>query len=157
MANAKDIAENLRREVANAARAMVLEIDKQLRKATPVDTGHARRNWVPSVTSPHTGEADSDADHAQGIAEVMRYTLDQGALWVSNTVPYINRLNYGHSQQAPSGFVERAVDVAVQAVRQRYEGRGIDVSDMANRVRSQLGAAGAENLASAYNPMGGDA
>jgi formaldehyde-activating enzyme involved in methanogenesis len=32
---------------------------------------------------------------------------------VSNNVPYINRLNEGHSAQAPAGFVQQAVAKAV--------------------------------------------
>jgi hypothetical protein len=30
-------------------------------------------------------------------------------IWILNGLPYIERLNEGHSQQAPAGFVETAI------------------------------------------------
>jgi hypothetical protein len=131
---------------------LALEIDKELRKATPVDTGHARRNWVPSVGEPHEGVVTSEAAHAAGVAAVVAYELASGSLWVSNSVPYIRRLNYGHSQQAPAGFVERAIALALRAVETRTKDKGI--SAMREQYESELGGAAAENLASAYSPFG---
>ena len=49
---------------------------------TPVDTGAARQGWQ----------------------------LDLPSLEITNSVPYIGRLNQGSSTQAPAGFVENAVD-----------------------------------------------
>lgn len=152
---ASEIGDRIRREIANAAKALTLEIDKELRRTTPVDTGHARRNWVPSVTEPFAGVATSEDAHTAGVTEVIGYTLEAGPLWVANNVPYIRRLNYGHSKQAPAGFIERAVDIALQRVQQRYRGR-VDLTDMRSRVQSEIGARAAENLASAYSPFGGD-
>jgi hypothetical protein len=148
MSQAQKIADQLRKELAHAAKSLTLEIDKELRKATPVDTGHARASWVPSATAPGT-------DRASGLASVVRYSLDVGPLWVSTNVPYMRRLNYGHSKQAPAGFIERSVDLALRTIEARYQGR-VDVSDMTSRVRSSMGAEGAENMASAYSPFGGD-
>lgn len=129
MATAAQIGDNLRAAVAQAVRMLALEIDAELRRATPVDTGHARRNWVPSVGQPNTQEAKDDTARAQGIADVMAYELANGALWVANVVPYIRALNYGHSKQQPAGFVERAIATALQKVQAKLAGK-IDISGM---------------------------
>ncbi len=150
------IGDRLRAELATASKALILEIDKELRKrgtGTPVDTGHARANWVPSIGAQHAGVVEGDAAHEAGVASVLGFKLEDGSLFVSNGVPYINRLNYGHSKQAPAMFIEACVDRALTKIQTRYAGK-MDIA--ASAVRSQIGAAGAENMASAYSPFGGD-
>lgn len=150
------IGERLRREVANVCKMIALEIDKELRRTTPVDTGHARRNWVPSVGEPVRIEAKDDQAHADGVAAVLSYQLADGALWIANNVPYIRRLNYGHSSQAPVGFVEAAIDRALAKVAGKIKSTAIDVTAMRASFQSEVGGSAAENLASAYDPFGGD-
>lgn len=152
------IGERLLKQVADAMKMLVLELDRELRRVTPVDTGHARRNWVPSVGSQHTAEADDDAAHEQGIADVLAYTLDKGPMWVSNVAPYIQLLNYGHSKQRPAGFVEVSIDIAIQRTREKLakKGSSVDLSAMQAEHRSQSGAQAAGNVASAYSPFGDD-
>lgn len=92
----------------------------ELVEATPVDTGWARANWIPSLGRPvvqvvGTPDAPSTAAQAAGLAEVFTFTLDHMAIFVSNHVPYIARLDAGHSQQAPAGFVRLALARAVLA------------------------------------------
>ncbi len=146
----------LRKQTANAVKALILEIDKLLRtrgSGTPVDTGHARANWVPSVGTAHamviagTGSGAHDA----GVSAVLAYKLGDGACWLSNAVPYIASLNDGHSAQAPSGFVEAAIDQALAKVRAKFGDARIVIDTVEN-----YGANIAGNLASAYNPLGGD-
>jgi hypothetical protein len=144
---------------------LVLEIDKELRRSTPVDTGHARRNWIPSVGQRGAPGAISDTKREAGMQQILAYTLSQGALWVSNVVPYIERLNYGHSGQAPAGFVEMSVDRALATVRAKLAKRGsfIDLAPLQAEIRERLaeisdnqGGQAAGNVASAYSPFGGD-
>ena len=87
---------------------------------TPVDTGWARANWVPSVgrraRSPEGAERNvpaAAAKQAAGQAQVAGYKLERGRVFISNNVPYILRLNDGYSKQAPRGFVQNAVRKAV--------------------------------------------
>lgn len=156
--NADQLGAKLLRTATQTLKMLALEIDRELRKATPVDTGHARRNWIPSVGEPNATEADSNAAHAQGVADVMRYELGRGALWVANVVPYIRALNYGHSKQAPAGFVERAIALAMQTVRQKLgdTAAGMEIAAMQQQFEDEQGSIGAENLAGAYSPFGGD-
>lgn len=60
----------------------LLDLHGELVMNTPVDTGNARAGW----------------------------TVNTVAMSVENNVEYIEALNNGHSQQAPAGFVENAMD-----------------------------------------------
>lgn len=153
MPSASAVGANLRKAVTQAFRMLALEIDSELRRRTPVDTGHARRNWIPSVGQPNTTEAASEAEHAAGVAEVVGYELAAGPLWVANVVPYLRALNYGHSRQQPAGWVELAVDVAMQKVQTKLRGR-VDVTSLRSEFHSSVGGEAAGNLAAAYSPFG---
>lgn len=88
---------------------------------TPVDTGWARANWVPNIGSPinsPVGEPGKPSPGAQqaGQAALVRYKLGQGPIYITNAVPYIGRLNAGHSKQAPAGFIQLAVARASKAI-----------------------------------------
>lgn len=106
-------------------KSVVLDVVANLVKApqeggTPVKTGWARANWIPRIggaTMEAAGdpEAVGSAKAAQqvGLGSVLSYKLVSGPVYISNNVPYILRLNEGSSQQAPAGFVQRAVQLAV--------------------------------------------
>lgn len=90
---------------------------------TPVDTGWARANWIPTIGTAREGVAGSRAqaeagllpsDQQTGIASVAAtYKLARGPIHITNNVPYIGRLDAGSSRQAPRGFVRRAIRKAV--------------------------------------------
>ena len=83
----------------------------------------------------------------------MAWRLSDQALWVANGVPYIQQLNYGSSKQAPALFVEACVDRALATIEKKF-GAGGPVTQ--SSFRQDMGAVGAANLASAYNPLGSD-
>lgn len=152
MANADQIADSLEAAISQACAALCLEISAELTEACPVDTGHARRNFVPSIGTPHDGE-DDGAAQARGQAEVAtQYRVDLGDLYVTNCVPYIGPLIMGSSTQAVPGWDLRAVDQAVQTIQDRY-GATIDVSAAGSSL-SARGFGAAHNIASAYSPFG---
>jgi len=121
------IAARLRAEIAAARNELAIEIDANLRAATPVDTGHARANWVPSIGSPAMAEVEGSAAHDAGVVAVRGAKLTDD-VYVSNNAPYLGRLIGGSSAQAPAGWDLEAIDRAVQAVQQRHDGLSIDVS-----------------------------
>lgn len=91
--------------------------------ATPVDTGRARSNWLvaldltPSETIETRGR-DPGPTIAAGAATIAQY--DGGvnhAVHITNNLPYIARLDEGYSAQAPAGYVDQAIAVAVASVR----------------------------------------
>ena len=80
---------NTDRFIADLEKAIIAERDKVmtdlhagLMRATPVDTGQARNGW--------------------------QLTLGDDAV-IENAVPYIGRLNDGHSKQAPKLFIEAEI------------------------------------------------
>lgn len=146
-AQADRIAAELTAHVELAAKALVLAITANLIKATPVDTGWARANWVPSIGTPASsvaGSPDSVSTSAQqtGIATALQFKLGAGVLYVSNAVPYIQRLNDGWSKQAPLGFVEFCIDQALQEVQAKF---GVDFG--INNFRNDALASITEQLA----------
>lgn len=117
-----DIRQSTTKEIIRLALDIHSELVDNPPQGTPVDTGWASVNWWPSVGTPATGNtgrpdegsAGSRASQqAAGVTQVLSYTLSTAPIYITNNVPYINRLNNGWSQQSPAGFVDRAVQVAV--------------------------------------------
>ena len=113
---------------------ITLDVTANLVETTPVDTGWARANWVPSVGKRSRRPAESfsgrtpsafvqaaAAKQTAGTAQALSYKLERGRVFVTNNVKYINRLNDGYSRQAPAGFVQRAIRKAVTMAR-RFRG-----------------------------------
>ena len=105
--------------VESVAVEITLDFTRFVIEDTPVDTGWARANWIPSVGSPVESPAGFPGEvqqsfQQQGVDNVGRYSLSDGPLYVSNNVPYIEKLNAGTSSKAPAGFVETDLDRAVQ-------------------------------------------
>jgi len=107
---------------------LTLDVTANLIETTPVDTGWARANWQPTIGVPSAILADpttrDERAAAKGSASTMQaagiaavagvYRLQQGSTFVTNRVPYIAKLNGGSSQQAPSGFVQAAIEKAIR-------------------------------------------
>lgn len=68
---------------ADAGSKLAVKIVNELIAATPIDTGEARSGW--------------------------HHTLTKDGVRITNNVPYIEALNNGHSQQAPSHFIEKVL------------------------------------------------
>lgn len=93
--------------------------------ATPVDTGRARSNWQIGIGSAPMGTKASFGPNSAGNvisfnnAKIQAYTsANKGQyVYITNNLPYIKRLNNGHSAQAPVGYVERAIVVGTNSVR----------------------------------------
>lgn len=103
---------------------LALDLTANLIQNTPVRYGYARAGWVPSIgapaiiTQPERIEpamvGPAQGRQQEGIASVIGYKLEQGALYVTNNVKYIGALNAGHSPQAPPGFVPRVIELTVR-------------------------------------------
>jgi len=96
-------------------RMVALEVFRRIIMRTPVDTGRARGNWICTIAVP--------AEMTEGIAavndtdpsgratiqamsdEVLGWNPREIAVYLTNNLPYIERLEDGYSQQAPAGMV----------------------------------------------------
>lgn len=109
--------------VDKAIKRTAVIVDQTVVLATPVDTGKARSNWVVSVGSPSRQEnaayapgsklgknetGNANAAMAQG-RQVISGRKPGKTIYITNNLDYIEDLNNGTSQQAASGFVQKAV------------------------------------------------
>jgi hypothetical protein len=77
---------------------------------TPVLSGRARGNWAPSIGEPAAASnRPVDPSGSATIAEMSSVVNGQMTagkiIFLTNTLPYILRLEDGYSQQAPVGMV----------------------------------------------------
>lgn len=96
-------------------RKIAIECFRRIILGTPVDTGRARGNWQCTTGSIAGGTVENidttgSATIAAMISEVSGWTpKDDLPAFITNNLPYIQRLNEGWSKQAPAHFVEQVV------------------------------------------------
>ena len=103
----KKIEKKIDRTLDQGIRATLFEVSTAIIKETPADTGRARGNWQASIGSGATGEVSVDSvrsGEAKAIADVdQTVRVAVGDLYyLTNNVPYIERLEYGYSKQEES-------------------------------------------------------
>ncbi|SDT52742.1 HK97 gp10 family phage protein [Pseudomonas prosekii] len=89
-------------------RAIATALHGEIVSRSPVDTGRFRRNNVISIGAPVftiTEEVDKDgaetkADGVAALSALKPYTV----VYIQNNLPYGERLENGHSGQAPAGI-----------------------------------------------------
>lgn len=128
---------DLNRVAERIVRQIVVNSVATLREVTPRDTSWARANWVPNIGAPRTdplgsypgrgGHAGPQLQEQDTLATrvLLQYRLNMGAVYISNNVPYIGRLNEGSSGQAPAGFVQSAIARVIQDTIRQFGGRDI--------------------------------
>ena len=90
-------------------RKLALQVLRGVVLKTPVDTGRARGNWQVTIGAPAESQLDTTdkaggSTISKGLAELAQYHPFL-SIWVSNNLPYIERLEDGYSSQAPGGMV----------------------------------------------------
>lgn len=138
------LANQLGRTGNEAAKDVATVCLKDLTEVTPVDTGAALSNWQLTLDNPASGilfpffpstkgrmkggvwehSADPVATAQANAPEVMAQAklilggkVPGQTIYITNNIPYIRQLNDGSSSQAPAGFVDRALILARQAVK----------------------------------------
>lgn len=83
--------------------------------------GHARKNWRVSIGSPNYAETPGEDVVGQqtlslgyAVAGAIR---EPSTVWISNPLPYMQRLEEGWSKQAPTGMVANAVRLITEKYR----------------------------------------
>lgn len=120
----KVVVRDLEKFTERLVQRIALNVVANLQEDTPVDTGWARANWIPQIGAPFSGTAGSreqaeagqldTATQQVGIAKVATGYRLGPPIFVTNNVPYIERLNEGSSSQAPAAFVQAAIFRAVR-------------------------------------------
>jgi hypothetical protein len=109
-------------------RKVVIDMTTAIVKLTPVATGMAKNNFFwgfDRVGTKETGLSKTGAASVSRAAEFSREVKHGGVFYLTNNLPYIMALEYGHSKaQAPSGMAritvarfQQIVNAAVNGVR----------------------------------------
>jgi hypothetical protein len=97
----------------------VVEVYSRLTQRTPIDTGRAKDNWIPSIDTPHLESRYRDnynptplgvsADPSEILALLTAIVMGKDfTVYITNNLTYINPLEFGHSQrQAPEGMLRK--------------------------------------------------
>lgn len=91
-----------------ATRMAVVLVGQGTVTGSPVLTGRFRANWQFGKVLP---QGTIDAVDTSGAATIARMAGQVtnlkagGEVWIVNNLPYAGKLEYGYSQQAPSGMV----------------------------------------------------
>lgn len=109
---ADQIASIMRGNISKVMRAATTEFYRQVTIATPVDTGRARHGWeittdTPSDIVPPEGKYPPPKIQEHGEQNIINVD-PQETIYITNRVPYIEKLNKGSSRQQPARFVELA-------------------------------------------------
>lgn len=98
-----NIFRDMRKKADTLTAVIVLETDAKLKEQSPVDSGRFRASWRVSE-----GEIDESVN-AEANTTPQNYNEEITAgkdYYLTNSLPYAQRLADGHSQQAPSGWIE---------------------------------------------------
>lgn len=95
--------------VRDELRRVAQKVHRDLTNETPVDTALASAGWLVSletVDNTVTTGTNRTASELRANGKIKR-AKPYEALFIQNNLPYIGKLNDGHSDQAPKKYVER--------------------------------------------------
>ena len=106
-ADLRKFAERTNKSLDDTCRGVAIKWFSSTVMSTPVDTGRLRGNWLVSQGSPITAELarfDKSGSIVQG--EIVQSVGGVGTVnYLVNNLPYAERIEFGWSNQAPSGMV----------------------------------------------------
>lgn len=120
----RELGERIHRNFGTLIKQTTDTVQEYLIEGTPVKSGRARNGWRVSADAPDdtppdmegpfdpSGHTRIDANRAIIAAEPLGTDF-----FITNTVPYIPKLNGGSSLQAPAGFIEKAEAIARAKVK----------------------------------------
>ena len=114
--------EKAKKNPETVMRQVSIKLFSAIIKASPVDTGRFRMNWMASGGTPAAGTTDAtDKSGNIAIGNATSFVL-KAANWheftLTNNLPYAQRLEYGWSQQAPAGVVRTNVSRFQQLINE---------------------------------------
>lgn len=106
-ADLRKFAERTKQSLDATCRGVAIKWFSGTVNSTPVDTGRLRGNWLVSTGSPIVSElARFDKTGAVVQGEIVQAVQGAGAVnYLTNNLPYAERIEYGYSDQAPEGMV----------------------------------------------------
>lgn len=114
--------EKAKKNPEKVMRQVSIKLFSAIIKASPVDTGRFRMNWMASGGTPSSGITDAtDKSGNTATGNAMSFVLksvDWHEFTLTNNLPYAQRLEYGWSQQAPAGVVRTNVSRFQQLINE---------------------------------------
>jgi hypothetical protein len=114
--------ESVQGDMDEAVRAVCIDLSTKVILRTPVDKGRARGNWIATIDAPATGTRSQNSPTGRGTITRASRTANRApgkVFYLTNNLPYINRLEYGYSGQAPQGMVRVTISEFNSIVRRR--------------------------------------
>ena len=110
-------------KLEEATKRATLEISRSLIARSPVDTGRFKNNWMHGVGAVNTSLTTGTDDAALGRIQtgLGGWNPKLAVFYITNSLPYARRLEYGWSQQAPQGMVRLTVANFKEHVRKAAE------------------------------------
>lgn len=93
-------------------KSTLFDLSNEIVISSPVDEGIFINNWIGAyqLDISTTNQKGKTGAAALGrIKRVIGGLPDGGSFWMTNSLPYADRLENGWSQQAPSGMIKTAV------------------------------------------------
>jgi hypothetical protein len=83
---------------------LLTSIDARMVGMSPIDTGRFKANWIVGngAIDSSTFERFADVSHEPQINLIK---VNGQTIYITNSLPYASRLEYGYSKQAPAGMV----------------------------------------------------
>lgn len=75
---------------------------------TPVLSGRLRNNWMVSVNQGSNETTESTENESIGRVNAVKFKLGD-TLYLTNNLPYAERIEYGYSKKAPNGMTRRNI------------------------------------------------
>lgn len=102
-------------------REIVFTAFTTINQMSPVASGYFRANNFVSINAPSNEVGNENninrSNESQGQAEILNARVQNGtSIFIQNNVPYAERLEMGHSQQAPMGIYGISLERTQQAV-----------------------------------------
>lgn len=117
------LATRIEKNTAQLVRDTIVEVGTTVIRRTPILSGKARRNWISQIGDMPSRVLDAPSTPVMGETESILGVYQMAAAYksgniahITNNLPYISRLNDGYSKQAPSMFVETAIQAAVRRI-----------------------------------------
>lgn len=104
----RKFAEKTELKINDVVRKIGLEVYSSVVMRSPVDTGRFRGNW--NISLANFDPSFSELTDKEGAASIANATVSiaeykGGSIFISNNLPYAQRLEDGWSKQAPVGML----------------------------------------------------
>ena len=100
----EDLDKDINKTMEKELRSRALKAFADLKLTTPVDTGQARNSWYIGYTETYFNQKTPVSSNINILVPKDK----PNKIIVTNGTTYIEFLNNGHSQQAPTKFIEAA-------------------------------------------------